>query len=543
MTYAGCVSRNMIRRLSYLVSAGVSVLINVYNYSPVARFRPILSSYPDIGVIAVTYWNLAGNSNMELKGRVIVYSILGCPHCMRAKNTLQEKGVPYTDISLETYPQCREEVKARTGRHTVPQVFFNAKHIGGNDDLQALVNDKSQWEASIEELKTTAPGSDAPQIPDPSTAIKDSDAGEFVCEPDEYAKLVEDLKTSGLIKDHSRILTTYKRSFVGREFVDWVVKTKGLERSTAVEMGQNLIDKHFGHNVKSTSDEVFQDSPDKYYRLLEDDESSALNAGEMSQCEPRPADELGEEIRKLILKIYNAFLSADGKKVNYKGIAGSTEFEKYKRLTKELHRVRISEATREEKLSFFINIYNALVIHANVHVGPATNLWQRYKFFNTIRYIIGGESYSLQDIENGVLRANRKGVGMFTRPFSQSDPRFKVALEKHEPLIHFALVCGAKSCPPIKTYSSNGINEQLTLAAEAFLDGGDGCQIDMNKRQVRLSKILKWYQEDFGKNKEEVLCWIQAHLPDGDRKAKLTELLDSKKYSVDYMKYDWGVNS
>jgi hypothetical protein len=42
---------------------------------------------------------------------------------------------------------------------------------------------------------------------------------------------------------------------------------------------------------------------------------------------------------------------------------------------------------------------------------------------------------------------------MFTRPFSKSDPRFKVALETHEPLIHFALVCGAKSCPPIKTYS------------------------------------------------------------------------------------------
>lgn len=65
--------------------------------------------------------------------------------------------------------------------------------------------------------------------------------------------------------------------------------------------------------------------------------------------------------------------------MNYKGIAGSTEFERYKRLTKELHRVRIVEATREEKLSFFINIYNALVIHANVTVGPATNLWQRYK--------------------------------------------------------------------------------------------------------------------------------------------------------------------
>ena len=45
--------------------------------------------------------------------------------------------------------------------------------------------------------------------------------------------------------------------------------------------------------------------------------------------------------------------------------------------------------------------------------------------------------------------------GMFSRPFGSSDPRLKVALDTAEPLIHFALVCGAKSCPPIKTYSAN----------------------------------------------------------------------------------------
>lgn len=57
------------------------------------------------------------------------------------------------------------------------------------------------------------------------------------------------------------------------------------ERSAAVEMGQKLIDQHFGHNLKS--DQTFQDS-DTLYRLMDDDESTALNAGEMSQCEPRP---------------------------------------------------------------------------------------------------------------------------------------------------------------------------------------------------------------------------------------------------------------
>jgi hypothetical protein len=67
--------------------------------------------------------------------------------------------------------------------------------------------------------------------------------------------------------------------------------------------------------------------------------------------------------------------------VNYAGIAGSAEFTKYKRLTQELVRVQVENATREEKMAFFINIYNALVIHANIVKGPPGNMWQRYKVY------------------------------------------------------------------------------------------------------------------------------------------------------------------
>ena len=56
------------------------------------------------------------------------------------------------------------------------------------------------------------------------------------------------------------------------------------DRATAVEMGQNLIESHFGHHVKEA--EVFQDA-DVYYRLLEDTETSALNGSSITQCEPR----------------------------------------------------------------------------------------------------------------------------------------------------------------------------------------------------------------------------------------------------------------
>ena len=84
-------------------------------------------------------------------------------------------------------------------------------------------------------------------------------------------------------------------------------------------------------------------------------------------------------------------------------------------------------------------------------------LWTLFmlQFFNSVCYIIGGYEYSLQDIENGVLRANRRGVGMLSLPFSTHDPRLRVALDSCEPLVHFGLVCGAKSCPPIATYTAD----------------------------------------------------------------------------------------
>lgn len=60
-------------------------------------------------------------------------------------------------------------------------------------------------------------------------------------------------------------------------------------------------------------------------------------------------------------------------------MAQNKEFLAYIKHTAELQRVKLEGMTREETLAFFINIYNALVIHANVMRGPPVNLWQRYK--------------------------------------------------------------------------------------------------------------------------------------------------------------------
>jgi len=464
---------------------------------------------------------------------------------MRAKDKMQKLGLEYIDINLDSYPERRSEARERSGRNTVPQIFFNNRHVGGFDDFDKLTENELQ--ELIREVEENPAPPDAPPPPAPRSAdtgnAQEGEDIDFTCELDEYAQLVKDFKASGLIKDHRKgLIRNYKNSFVGKEAVDWLVASKKIEREKAIEMCRQLVERNFGHSLGKGKETEFRDD-DSIYRLLEDDESTALNSGMSSVCEPRPAPQVAEELRRLILNLYSQFLSKDGKGVDYAAMGQSKEFKAYIKHTAELQRVKLEGMTREETLAFFINIYNALVIHANVVRGPPVNLWQRYKFFNTISYTIGGYTFALNEIENGVLRSNRKPIGAVTKPFSKNDPRLKVALPEPEPKIHFALVCGAKSCPPIKTYTSSGIDEELSLAAEAFLEGDDGCVLNMPKREIRLSKIFQWYKEDFGSNNEELVLFVLAHMGKGKKKDKMEELLISDNFKVSFMKYNWDLNS
>lgn len=76
---------------------------------------------------------------MAFLGRVLVFSIPGCPFCKRAKSLLGSHKVPYYDVDLDKYPERRYEMQERTGRRTVPQIFFNNRHIGGWEELKQLV--------------------------------------------------------------------------------------------------------------------------------------------------------------------------------------------------------------------------------------------------------------------------------------------------------------------------------------------------------------------------------------------------------------------
>lgn len=68
---------------------------------------------------------------------VLIYTTNTCPYCTMAKNLLQEKQIPYTEIRVDLDEAEREIMIARSGRRTVPQIFIDDVSIGGYDDLYA----------------------------------------------------------------------------------------------------------------------------------------------------------------------------------------------------------------------------------------------------------------------------------------------------------------------------------------------------------------------------------------------------------------------
>jgi glutaredoxin 3 len=83
--------------------------------------------------------------------KVLVYTMTVCPYCVAAKKLLKKKGVEFEEVNLDDDPDRWEECEGRSGRKTVPQIFFGERHIGGCDDLEVL-NKSGELDRIISEM-------------------------------------------------------------------------------------------------------------------------------------------------------------------------------------------------------------------------------------------------------------------------------------------------------------------------------------------------------------------------------------------------------
>ena len=71
--------------------------------------------------------------------RVLIYATAACPYCQAADRLLARKGVSDIDrVRVDLEPARRAEMTQKSGRHTVPQIWIDGRHIGGSDELQDL---------------------------------------------------------------------------------------------------------------------------------------------------------------------------------------------------------------------------------------------------------------------------------------------------------------------------------------------------------------------------------------------------------------------
>ena len=69
---------------------------------------------------------------------ITLYVTGWCPYCQRAKALLDSKQLAFNEVDVDEDPKLRQEMTARSGRRTVPQIFIGERHVGGCDDLLAL---------------------------------------------------------------------------------------------------------------------------------------------------------------------------------------------------------------------------------------------------------------------------------------------------------------------------------------------------------------------------------------------------------------------
>lgn len=183
------------------------------------------------------------------------------------------------------------------------------------------------------------------------------------------------------------------------------------------------------------------------------------------------------------------------------GLRDGSESDAPGALAAQLHGVDPATIDSDEaRIAFWLNLYNALLLN-RLRVRPVSgNMLMHPRVFSSSAFAVGGGTYSLNQIEHGVLRRNSPAPFPPLRPFGTTDPRLRAAPAHLDPRIHFALNCGARSCPPIRTYSAEGLDDALEAATAAYLLA----ETQVEPTTVVLPQLMKLYGRDFGATADRI---------------------------------------
>jgi hypothetical protein len=212
--------------------------------------------------------------------------------------------------------------------------------------------------------------------------------------------------------------------------------------------------------------------------------------------------------------------------VNYAGLKRSAgpALDGYLRSLESVCRGHYDTWTREQKLAFWINAYNAYTVKLilnhyplksirSIGLLPGAAFRERFIPLRSLR----GKVLSLNDIEHDILRK-----------------------EFREPRIHFAINCASKSCPDLSSevYRATTLDSQLTRAARRFVSDTSKNRFDPASRTLRLSSIFDWFREDFERSSQTLPAFVARYA----EPATATALSSGGNVRVEFLDYDWSLN-
>ncbi|KAK9842350.1 hypothetical protein WJX81_008014 [Elliptochloris bilobata] len=466
----------------------------------------------------------AANTASE-PAQVAVVTTVGCAYCKRAKDVLRQAGISFEEIELSRDLDLLKSIQEATGLRTVPQIFLGGVLVGGATELQQLVDSKELQPLLARSAGAGALPADLRAAVDRSNVTAQSrqvEAPHGGASAADYARLQE--LAGALPKSEHRLGgASYRASFTPAEALGGAADKQAL-----------LL-------------RLVADAPRP--RL-----GQPLNAHFAWAGAVRPAPQVAEDLRQRILALYDRHLAPDGRAVDYAALGADPAFAAFCTAAAELQVVDMAGLSREERMAFYINVYNQLIVHALVLFGPAEGTLKRLRWFDSVKYRIGGLDYSANDVEHGVLRGNAAspaspfvllGLPKFAgRTFGKGDPRMSQAVTPMDPRIHFALVCGAKSCPPIKVYTAAALEEGLEAAAASFCESE--VEVREGDKELVMSKVFSWYGGDFG-SKKQLLIFLLRHLPEPASRALEAVLEDClgdvNSIRFTFKPYDWSQNT
>lgn len=187
---------------------------------------------------------------------------------------------------------------------------------------------------------------------------------------------------------------------------------------------------------------------------------------------------------------------------------------KFRFLVDQLVEVNPAKLNSDEKLAFWINLYNALIMHAYLAYGVPTTEIKLFSLMKKVSYTVGGQSCSAVDIEFIILKmkppAHRPHIAlvMTLHKFKISEEHKRYSIECSNSLALFALSCGMYSCPAVRIFTAETVQEELQRSMRDYIRASVGIN---NKGKLLVPKLLHSFTRGVVED-SFLVDWISRHL-------------------------------